>query len=517
MKQVTLTFLLLCGFLALDLYAQKPDTTVIPSYPFGEKGTAGRGFYGVDNRQDVTEAKGYEELVDATIVMVPKSQVKGDRIYTYSLKEKLKNRFGVSNFDPNVKFLDQPTCGMCTGFLIAQDMVVTAGHCAEIANACEDYVWVLDYTNKLKHIDNQDYVIVDPNDIYTCEQMLDWELDDASGLDYAFLRLDRKTNREPYRFRTGGEIEFWQDVYMIGAPSGLPLKLADNAYVTGTIDDYFFRTSLDAFPGNSGGPVFDEGGWIEGILVRGDVISDYNNKATGDYMYDASCNCIKTVNFASTYGREGAHVQRIDWSNYDLLKQAIYENLEHAIVTKNDESLNRWLVYTWMVESDFTVSTGRLDLLAAQTNNLNALKAVMDLCKERNSTDAQGKNLIYLAAENNNANMVNYLLEHGVNPNKEDVNGISPLYVAARDNNLSIAYILLDYASPELVNKQVNGGNLLHMAAARGDLDFATRLLKSGADIFATNANGYDAYKVAKKAKQKAMKKFLKKEKKLRK
>lgn len=508
----------ICALFSVVSFAQKSDSShVDPLYPFGERGDQDRGYYGVDNRQDVTELKGYEELVSATIVMVPKSQVQGNKIYTYSLQEKLRNRFGINNFDPNVKFLDQPTCANCTGFLISPDIVATAGHCLALENACEDYVWVLDYTNQLTHVDNQDYVIVDPDNIYTCDEILAWDLNNNNLADYGFLRLNKKTNREPYRFRTGGAVQDYQDVYMIGSPSGLPLKLADNAYVVDNASGQYFSTSLDAFPGNSGGPVFDNAGWIEGILVRGDIVTSQGNRTSGDYVYDANCNCIKTLNFTSTFGRNGAQVQRIEWSNYDILKLAIYENLSYAINTNNLTRLNKWLVYSWILDNEISGRLGRLEFDAAKLNNLDALKMLMGKVKDVNNVDGEGKNLLHYAISNNNAEMLQYLLDMGVNPNRASLNNINPLYQAVSQNNTQLTKLLIERTDNSKINELVNGNTLLHLAASYGNIEMAKLILDAGGDINTKNSKGYSAIKVAKKAKQKSMKKFLKKEKKRRK
>lgn len=517
LRSMIILLLLAQGVLAQTDSTLK-DTVVVPEYPYGERGDADRGLYGTDNRQDVTTVYGYEKLVDATIVMVPKANVKGNKIYTYSLREKLKQRFGVSRFHSNVKFLDQPTCSNCTGFLISPDIVVTAGHCMAIKNAAKDYVWVLDYTNKLKHVDNQNYVVVDPNDIYECAEVLDWKLNQSNGEDYGFIRLNRKTNREPYRFRTGGNVSFYQNVFMIGAPSGLPLKLADNAYVVDNKEREYFRTSLDAFPGNSGGPVFDKSGWIEGILVRGDVVSDYNNRSTGDYMYDASCNCIKTVTFTSTYGRNGAHVQNIHWTNYDLLKRAIYENVQYAINTGNLKRLDQWLVYRWMVENEYTNDRGRYEFIAAQANDLAALKKIMAISKDRNVVDSYGNGLLHYAVSKGNKDMVEYLLDEGLNPNKLNQFGNFPLSVAVYKGHTDVVKLLLQRGAQTKVNDYAYGGlTPLHIAASTGNIGMAEVLLNAGADIRKKNSSGWTVIKTARKAKQKAMKKYLKKQRKIRK
>jgi len=64
------------------------------------------------------------------------------------------------------------------------------------------------------------------------------------------------------------DIGFGTEVYMIGHPSGLPQKVAVNASVRSLEGAAYFYTSLDAFQGNSGSPVFDRNtGEVIGILV----------------------------------------------------------------------------------------------------------------------------------------------------------------------------------------------------------------------------------------------------------
>ena len=512
LRHFTLIALLSWGGLAL---AQEGDTSNVQvDYPFAEKGSNSRGFYGNDDRQDVTTVKGYEELVGATLVKVSKSAIKGNRIYTYSLRESLTRRYGVSNFDDNVSFLDQPTAGSCTGFFIAPDIMATAGHCINESNSCEDYVWIVDYTNKLTHRNAQNYVEIDPNDIYECEEIMDWDYSDETLMDYAFLRMKRKTDREPYMFRTDGDVSYWQDIFMIGAPNGLPLKLADNAKVTSTLSHpLLFVTSLDHFPGNSGAPVFDNAGWIEAIHVRGYTMTDYDNSERSDYVYDPSCNCIKTVSFENHYGK-GSYEMRILETNYDILVQAIYENLVYAIETGNQERFKKWLTYDWILESDYAKNAGRLEILAADAKEYKMLNWMLDYTKSKDVADEMGRSLYYYAVINGRHELIETLAKNGYNLNKQDKFGESALFYAIERQDTEAVKLLLKYGAKLDLRSDLYGQTPLHYAARVGNLEIAEMLINKGADIMSKTNLGWTTIKVAKKSKNKAMKKFLKKRKK---
>lgn len=517
MKNLTKLFLILGICYSQISVAQeiqrpaKPDSsTVLPNNPFIEKGEKNRGYYGDDDRVDVTEVYGYNHLVNATVVMVKKSDIRGNRIYTQSLRDRLNAIYGINSFSSDVKFLNQPTCGSCTGFLIAPDVIATAGHCTEISNMCEEYVWIFDYTNDLYFNDNQDYVVINPNNVYECDDILSSTLNDNTLADFGFIRLNKKTSREPYRFRTGGEIEMYQDVYMIGAPTGLPLKLANNAYVYGNTATNYFKTSLDAFPGNSGGPVFDDGGWIEGILVRGDVVADFDDYASGDYVYDEDCQCITTVSFTSTYGLYGAEVQRIDWSDYDILKKAIYENVVYAIESDNTSRLDQWLAYQWMVENDLTASHGRYEWVAIKNNNSYALNQILAISDNKDITDGQGRTMMHYAVKSNNVQLIRELWDEGVSVSTTDDFGESAIHWAIDNGNVDVLKTVLDIGGKSKINTMLYGNTPLHRAVSMNNIEVANTLINNGADLTIENSDGCTPYKYAKELKHKDMKKFLK-------
>lgn len=507
-KALLLLVLTLCSVIVTNAQ-EKPDPEPL-QYPFDELGTTStRGIFGDDDRKEVKDAEGIADYVRATAVMIPKKNMVGNKVYGETLRELLTRQFGTSNFDSNVKFLDQPTCGYCTGFLIAPDVLVTAGHCIKTMEEADKYVWIFDYTNEIKHNSYVGYIEVDPNNVYEVSEILGAELKSTytKNEDYSFLRLDRKSARKPYRFRTSGGVSLFSDVTTIGSPTGLPLKVVQNSWVVDTEPKEWFKNSIDGFPGNSGGPVFNNNGFIEGIHVRGAV--QYNNgRYTSDYKYDASCDCVKTVEFMYTTGTAGSQAHRITSVPYELLHMALYENIEYAIKTKDVERLNSWLAYSWILKYDYAINRGKLELLAAKENNFEALQVMMEKV-EQSFTENDEHLMIRYAINNRNSEMLDYLLAQGFS-----VEGNTPyeshLQYAVDNFYAWVVDILLEYNADVNVRNR-NGDNLLHVAARIGNKSLAERMVKEGTNPKAKNNKGYYPEKVAKKNKNKSLAKYLKK------
>ncbi len=393
MKAFTLSFLFFVGF-SFIVTSQENVADIPIEYPFGEPGkTLERGFFGKDDRKEVIDAIGIKDFVRATAVMIPKQYILGNKVYGFTLREILTKTYGSENFDDNIKFLDQPTCASCTGFLIAPDILVTAGHCVLKIEDAEDYVWLFDYTNELKYNENKKFIEIDLENVYETKDVLSaYDLDDQK-IDYSVLRLDRKSDRAPYRFRTSGKIVMDSKVNTIGSPSGLPLKFADNAVVVGNSESDWFKSDIDIFPGNSGGPIFSPYGFIEGIVVRG-TVEFQNGVYTGDYKYDINCDCITTVHWESTFGTAGSQSHRITSIPYEIHHEAIYENIVYAISNNIPTQWNSWLKYNWIVDHEYSEKRGRLEFIAAQENDLEALRLILEIAK-KNPLDKQGQNLLF--------------------------------------------------------------------------------------------------------------------------
>jgi hypothetical protein len=172
-------------------------------------------------------------------------------------------------------FATQPALSACSGVLIAQDLVLTAGHCT---NGCGDLRFVFDY----ELTSSGTLPTLTQDDVYRCDTTVA-EHDSSSGLDYSILHLTRPVvGRDPTPIRAATDpISPGTDLLMSGYPWRMPLKIADNAAVrshhpSGT----HFVTNLDAFRGNSGSGVFDATSKdLLGILVRGDA----------DFVFEQTC------------------------------------------------------------------------------------------------------------------------------------------------------------------------------------------------------------------------------------
>lgn len=234
--------------------------------------------YGEDNRVDVIESTNamYVELSESTAAMVSKFDIKPMGNGQVQLKGGALSSRGICKSE---RFSSQPSVANCSGFLVGEDLLVTAGHCVKSTSDCSRWQWVFDYKIDTK---GQTKVSVPKTSVYKCKEIINTVLSRSSMDDFALIRLDRKvTDRRILDYRRKGKISKGENLVVIGHPSGLPTKIADGAYVK-SLKNKFFQANLDTYGGNSGSAVFNANtGVVEGILVRG---------AT-DYVYDRNQGC----------------------------------------------------------------------------------------------------------------------------------------------------------------------------------------------------------------------------------
>lgn len=233
--------------------------------------------YGDDNRKDVFDSRdsALVELSKSTAAMIAPANLSTSNGEVKISGRTLKER-GICEKE---RFSKQISAANCSGFLVAPDVLVTAGHCIKGPEDCSSYKWVFDY--KVDHAD-QGSITVPASSVYSCKSIVTRALDSVLKDDYAVIKLDRKVNdRRPLAFRRKGKVAKGASVAVIGHPTGLPTKITDGAKVRSTSLKYFV-TNLDTYGGNSGSPVFNtKTSEVEGILVRGD----------NDYVMDYDLNC----------------------------------------------------------------------------------------------------------------------------------------------------------------------------------------------------------------------------------
>jgi len=177
----------------------------------------------------------------------------------------------------------------CTGFLVAPQLLLTAGHCYQSdklnpVEECRKFSWVFDYQNNS---------LISTENLYHCRKVLALETSE-NGPDYALIELDRKvTNRAPVELDFAHKLQFRQEVYLIGHALGRPLTYSGIGQVYTINEEYQFQTMLDGFSGNSGAPVFDlKTHKVIGIHVAGEGKELTFNQAQGCYELN---HCIESV------------------------------------------------------------------------------------------------------------------------------------------------------------------------------------------------------------------------------
>lgn len=252
--------------------------------------------YGEDDRVDVYDSDNelYVKLARSTAAMISRSAINASGDSVVISGRKLHER-GICSSE---RFADQMTAARCSGFLVGEDLLVTAGHCVKSSSDCSYYKWVFDY----KLDPNKPNMELDKGSVYGCKKIIEQKLDRIGRDDYALIQLDRKVkDRDALTFRKQGEIEEGDPLVVIGHPSGLPTKIADGSEVRSSSHAAYFVANLDTYGGNSGSAVFNsESGVVEGILVRGET----------DYVYDSDKKC-RISNVCADDGCRGEDVSKI--------------------------------------------------------------------------------------------------------------------------------------------------------------------------------------------------------------
>lgn len=236
--------------------------------------------FGADDRKPVLPGTMADKLARATAVAVLSANEIPGANNTFSLDTRRLSE----QFCREEKFSQDPSLSYaCTGFLVAPDLLVTAGHCSvnvgesrnETTTYCKTFSWLFDYQQnafgftKLENIPNEK--------LYRCKETIYAVNDEKLPFrDFAVIRLDRPVEgREPLKMAAGG-VKNEDILSMIGYPLGTPAKRSINARVLmNNPERKAFVTNLDAFQGNSGSPVFNQQNEVVGILVSGFPSANY--------------------------------------------------------------------------------------------------------------------------------------------------------------------------------------------------------------------------------------------------
>ncbi len=270
--------------------------------------------YGIDSRKEsrLYSDKKFVELRRAIAI----------RVQDYRLSTRESNpeitdfsKILLSDMAPDMctseRFRNQYSLGNCTGFIVGEKTLVTAGHCMFSDADCESYKWVFNFEDTSEEIKT--------SDIYSCKKILEQEFEysDKKIRDFAVIELDRPVKGvTPLKFRKFGRPLIGTELVVIGHPMGLPMKTADGAKVAFLNDkekenpwlsiklrSNYIEANLDTYGGNSGSPVFNKNtGKVEGILIQG-----YD-----DFEWNMNNECESSINLKDGLSNSYEKVMRIN-------------------------------------------------------------------------------------------------------------------------------------------------------------------------------------------------------------
>jgi len=290
--------------------------------------------YGQDDRREYFEATEQQrQWANSTVAIFDSSNFKLD-LYSdrwllpaYTLQDLIFESYRLKAC-VDEPYIRQTSASICSGVLIAPDLILTAGHCFSEPTFCKQHKIVFGYANYSSN-DLPGPNSIDDHQVYHCQKVIKAQTDKNIG-DFAIVQLDRIVpDHKPLPINLAGGVNEQTPLVLLGHPSGLPLKIAAGATVLQTQKKphsgepaifwkNFYKANTDSYGGNSGSPVINAlTGEIEGILVSGQQDYDYlieNDQVT----------CVKSYHCAQNGcgADEGETVARVE-SFLEFLPKAL--------------------------------------------------------------------------------------------------------------------------------------------------------------------------------------------------
>ncbi|PPK92789.1 trypsin-like peptidase [Nonlabens xylanidelens] len=208
-------------------------------------------------------------------VIVEKEKLLALNKDTYQINSSLtlKDRYNVCE---DVPFNNQVLLGEGTAFVKSNITLLTAKHV--FTRPPSDYVVIFEYytINKLGEV----LSFVDKKNTYNITSVSR----KINALDIVEFEVDRSLDRAILPVGNSRDVQDTDEIYMLGYPLGLPMKLTINARIINDSQPQYFYTDFDSFAGNSGSPVLNlTTNKVIGVLVSG----------IDDFTFNG--NCFETV------------------------------------------------------------------------------------------------------------------------------------------------------------------------------------------------------------------------------
>jgi len=257
--------------------------------------TGQKAIYGQFDNEFITNNSptNLKHMATGISLIVPKKNIRRYDKNTKVINARELSRVG--NICRSERFSDNlASPGGCTGFLVAPNLVATAGHCIKDKNDCKRMNMVFGVT-VAKEIESGFQIA--NNNIYSCKKII--KTTSTNELDFALIQLDRDVQaRHIFELGDDAELTTKSSVYMMGHPMGLGVTYTEPGPVVSTISNSLFRARIDSFGGNSGSPVIDEeSNKVVGILKGGqdDFIKE-DGRCTRFARYNSGSEVVSRIN-----------------------------------------------------------------------------------------------------------------------------------------------------------------------------------------------------------------------------
>jgi V8-like Glu-specific endopeptidase len=236
--------------------------------------------YGHDTRRDafaVDDVWLRDTALATSVALVPAGALESQADGSFAISAPSSGEF--YNLCLAERFREQPAAAVCSGVLVGESLVLTAGHCAHRL-ACGEQAWVFGYA--ITEDGRAPRLFAD--DVYHCDRVaLAAHHVDAAGRrwDYAAVQLSRPVVAPRKPLAVSRELPREGDrVNVVGYPAGVPLKVDGPAAVLSVRPDTldYFMLNSDTYDRSSGSAVLAENGELVGLLVRGGQDYEYRER-----------------------------------------------------------------------------------------------------------------------------------------------------------------------------------------------------------------------------------------------
>lgn len=241
-----------------------------------------KAIFGDNSMNDYYQVPQYlQKMADSTVAFVKKTDLIFDearQVYKVNKKMTMANLY----IDPNEDFYNQNLLSFCSGAYVGKGYILSAGHCISSDPKADNYFgniyavfgWKLNANNSTPTEFTKDQVYTFTGvKVHALSTDVSTEYDLLNRYsDYSLSILDREPlDRTPLVIEKDKDVSLGEKVFTIGYPLGMAVKIDNPQDAEVKVDGKtLFMTNIDAFGGNSGGPVFDsKTNKIVGILVTG--------------------------------------------------------------------------------------------------------------------------------------------------------------------------------------------------------------------------------------------------------